>query len=197
MSSLISDTTNILKECLTVFTKDPTTGKGNFSVWSFFFYILFPLAIIAICVYKGYELDDEIRKSILPVLTLFMALVFQVIYIAADKFANRVDKKMNRGNGNSQCTIPRYEDVSNYLIRFGNYTRIFLRQLVLILLLSLFVIVNYMLQSVQIHLLTVFTSSLILASLYLWIILLLKAIVSIYTILMDDINEGQKSMNNN
>ena len=168
MSGLISDITRILKDCLSVFTKNPTTGKRNFSVWSFLFYILFPIAIVIASVYKGYELNGEIRNSILPVLTLFMALVFQVIYIAADKFAIRIDKRNRMSNGGSPNTAAyRFEDVRNYLIRFGNYTKLFVRQLVLILFLSLFVILNYMLQSANIHLVTVFTSALILASLYL------------------------------
>ena len=95
MSGLFFDLKRIIMECLTVFTRDPLSGKKNLSIWGMLCYIGIPLALGVYAVWSRYVLGDELRGAIVPILTLFMALVFQVIYIAGDKFANRVRSKVN------------------------------------------------------------------------------------------------------
>lgn len=186
----------IVRESLTVFTRDPLIGKRNLSIWGVLGYIVFPLALGAYAVWSRYVLGAEMRDSIVPILTLFMALVFQVIFIAGDKFANRVRNKVHESRGLAPEAegYAMHRDVKNYLQRFENYTKLFVRQLVLILLTSLLIIVCYILIHLEIRFVTIVLSSLIIVLLYIWILLMLKAIVSIYNLLMDDINEQHKQI---
>ena len=146
--------------------------------------------------WSKYVLGEEMRGSIVPILTLFMALVFQVIYIAGDKFANRVRNKVHESRefANGAEDYAMHQDVRNHLQRFENYTKLFIRQLVLILLTSLLIIVCYVLIHLDIRIVTIVLSSLIIVLLYIWILLMLKSIVSIYNLLMDDINEQHKQI---
>lgn len=191
MNGLFFELKKIVTESLTVFTRDPLSGKENLSIWGVMCYVGVPLALGAYAVWSRYILGDELRGSIVPILTLFMALVFQVIYIAGDKFANRVRSKVHESRELAKGTenLGLHQDVRNYLQRFENYTKLFIRQLVLILLTSLLIIVCYILIHLDIRILTIVLSSLIIVLLYIWILLMLKAIVSIYNLLMEDIQE--------
>lgn len=196
MSGLFFDLKRIIMECLTVFTRDPLSGKKNLSIWGMLCYIGIPLALGVYAVWSRYVLGDELRGAIVPILTLFMALVFQVIYIAGDKFANRVRSKVNECK--ELATEPEkyamHDDVKNYLQRLENYTRLFIRQLVLILFTSLLIIVCYILIHLNVRIITIVLSSFIIVLLYIWILLMLKAIASIYNLLMDDIKEQHKQI---
>ena len=196
MSGLFFELRKIVTESLTVFTHDPLSGKKNLSIWSVLCYVGIPLALGVYAVWSRYVLGDELRGSIVPILTLFMALVFQVIYIAGDKFANRVRSKVHESRELTKETenYAMHQDVKNYLQRFENYTKLFVRQLVLILLTSLLIIVCYILLHLDNRIVTIVLSSLIIVLLYIWILLMLKAIVSIYNLLMDDIQEQHKQI---
>ena len=194
MSGLFIELKRIIAECLTVFTRDPMTGKKNLSFLGVLCYFIIPLVLGAYAVWNRYVLGDELRGSIVPILTLFMALVFQVIYIAGDKFSNRVRNKVDESRklANDTVNYVMHQDVKNYLQRFENYTKLFVRQLILILLTSLLIIVCYILIHLDIRVLTIALSSLIIILLYIWILLMLKAVTSIYNLLMDDILEQHK-----
>lgn len=194
MNGLFIELKSIVTECLTVFTHNPMSGKNNFSTWGVVCYVVIPLVLGAYAVWNRYVLGVELRGSIVPILTLFMALVFQVIYIAGDKFANRVRGKVDESRklANDAVNYAMHKDVKNYLQRFENYTKLFVRQLVLILLASLLIIVCYILIHLDIRVLTIALSSLIIILLYIWILLMLKAVISIYNLLMDDILEQHK-----
>lgn len=191
MSGLFFELKKIVTESLTVFTRDPLSGKRNLSIWGLLCYVGIPLVLGAYAVWSRYVLGNELRGSIVPILTLFMALVFQVIYIAGDKFANRVRSKVHESRELAKGTenVGLHQDVRNYLQRFENYTKLFIRQLALILLTSLLIIVCYILIHLDVRILTIVLSSLIIVLLYIWILLMLKAIVSIYNLLMEDIQE--------
>ncbi len=195
MKGLFFDIKKMLSESLTVFTHNPMNGKRDISIWGVICYIIVPITIGIGAAYCRYVLGNDMRASIIPILTLFMALVFQVIYIAADKFAKRVNRKVKDNrleDGQNEAVL--HDDAKNYLLRFENYTKLFIRQLILILLISLLIIVCYILIHLDIRLLNVALSSLIIVLLYLWLLLMLKAIVSIYTLLMDDIKEQHKKI---
>ena len=196
MSGLFFELKKVVKESLTVFTRDPLSGKNNLSFWGILGYIIIPAILGVYAMWSRYVLGDGLRGSIVPILTLFIALVFQVIYIAGDKFANRVRSKVKEcrelSKGSEDVII--HQDVKNYLHRFENYTKMFIRQLVLILLTSLLIIVCYILIHLEIRILTIALSSLIIVLLYIWILLMLKAISSIYFLLMDDIQEQHKQV---
>lgn len=194
MNGLFFELKRILTECFSVFTRDPMTGRKNLTIWGILCYVCIPSALGVYAVLSRYVLGDELRGSIVPILTLFMALVFQVIYIAGDKFANRVKNKVEECRKLTKETeeVKMHQDVKNYLQRFENYTKLFVRQLVLILLTSLLIIVCYILIHLDIRVLTILLSSLIIILLYIWILLMLKAVTSIYNLLMDDIREQHK-----
>lgn len=191
MNGLFFELKKIVTESLTVFTRDPLSGKKILSTWGVLCYICIPIALGTYAVRNRFILGNEMRDSIVPILTLFMALVFQVIYIAGDKFANRVRSKVHESRELAKGTenFGLHQDVRNYLQRFENYTKLFVRQLVLILLTSLLIIVCYVLIHLDVCILTIVFSSLIIVLLYIWILLMLKAVVSIYNLLMEDIHD--------
>lgn len=197
MKGLFDDIGRILSESMTVFTHNPMDGKRDLSIWGIVGYVVLPLLLGGFLLYKGYGIGEELQKAILPILTLFVALVFQVIYIAADKFAKRVNDRIPKnGAQDENKDVSLHQDVKNYLVRLGNYTKLFIRQLVLILLISLLIILCYIIMLLNICVLQSVVSSVIIVSFYYWLLLMLKAVVSIYTLLMDDIREQHNLIRN-
>ena len=160
-------------------------------------YVLIPIGLFSVLWYYGFDIGDRLYSAVAGFLSLFIALVFQVIYIATDKFTTRYNDcwaecvRMSK-EGKEPAFM---EDVNNYLIRMGNYTRLFVRQMTFVLLLSIVIIIL----SVFEHLyhgcrVNIFLSSLMMALFYLWLVYLVHSIKSIYTLLMDDIDYRLKGL---
>lgn len=189
MKELYMGLRQIILESMTVFSKDAMTGGLSFSISNALGYLASPILIIIATNYADFSIGKTLNGSIIGVLSIFVVLAFQVVYIATDKFANRVSDKVKERTTSEGVIL--YEDEKNYLIRMRNYTIQFVRQLILLLLLSLFIILCSTLGlCFKNHLVQVVVSSLMLSSFYIWLILLLKMIVSIYKLQMDDVEQN-------
>ena len=160
-------------------------------------YVLIPIGLFAGLWYYGFDMGDGLYSAIVGFLSLFIALVFQVIYIATDKFTTRYnDCWAECVRSTKEGKEPVFmEDVGNYLIRMGNYTRLFVRQMTFVLLLSIVIIILAVLE----HLyhgcrVNIVLSSMMIALFYLWLVYMVHSIKSIYILLMDDIDYRMKML---
>jgi len=160
-------------------------------------YVFIPIGLFAGLWYYGFDMGDGLYSAIVGFLSLFIALIFQVIYIATDKFSLRYNDCWSECvRTTNEGKEPAFmEDVDNYLIRMGNYTRLFVRQMTFVLLLSIVIIILAVLE----HLyhgcrVNIVLSSMMIALFYLWLAYMVHSIKSIYTLLMDDIDYRMKGL---
>lgn len=187
----MSQLLRIIVESVSVFYKDAQTGRINWNAGRVVVYCLFPLLISVFSIMQGFVLGDGLNKAVVGFLSLFIVLAFQVIFIATDKFSVRVNEKImeRRGELGPNLPIVLYEDEKNYLKRMGNYTKQFVRVLFLVLLVCLLIMILSVIELFsEVSKVKIVCSAFILAYSYLWLILLLKLIVGIYKLLLDDIN---------
>jgi hypothetical protein len=172
---------------MTIFTKNTMTGKLSFNLYNGLCFIAIPLLIVIAVCYTEFTLGKTLNSSIIGILSIFIVLAFQVVFISTDKFVNRVSNKIKENT--TQEGLKLYEDERNYVIRIRNCTIQFVRQIVLLLFLSILIILNSFIGlCFSHHIIQVFISALMLSSFYIWLILLIKMIVSIYRLQMDDID---------
>lgn len=178
---------------MSIFTKDSLTGRLSFSIVDFMFYFMLPILIFIGTLYFDTPMDTGLNKSIVGFLTVFVALSFQVVYIANDKFTSKVKSKIKEKELSESGQVELYDDEKNYLRRIGNYTRQFVRQMILLILVSVLIILCSLLYiCIDSHLILVLLSAIMLPSFYIWILLLLKMVVSIYNLQMDDNKQHYK-----
>ena len=179
----------IIQECMTVFNKNAMTGRLSFDILNVIGYFIVPLLILIATCYFNFAIGSTLNGSILCILSIFVVLAFQVVYIATDKFVNRVSDKIKERTTPEGVKL--FEDERNCLIR--NYTILFVRQLILLLLFSLFIILCSTLGlCISIPIIQITISALMLSSFYIWLLILIKMIVSIYKLQMDDIEQNYK-----
>jgi hypothetical protein len=180
----------ILKESMSVFTRDALTGRLSFSLLDSFFYFMLPLLILISTFFFDLPINKALNEAIVGVLTIFVALSFQVVFIATDKFSSRI-AQLREKKHNEDEKVPVFDDEKNYLKRIGNYSRQFVRQLILLILFSVLIIIcSLALILIENHIVNVAVSSIMLPAFYIWLLLLLKMIVSIYNLQMDDIKQN-------
>ena len=191
MKELFIGLRQIIQESVTVFNKDAMTGRLSFCFIDVVGYCIIPILVFVATIYADFSIDKDLNKSIIGVLSIFVVLAFQVVYSATDKFTNRIIEKINESTTKEGLKL--YDDDKNYLIRMRNYTIQFVRQLVLLLLLSLIIILCSSLGfCFKCHFIQVTLSALILSAFYIWLVMLLKMIISIYKLQMDDIEHNYK-----
>lgn len=180
----------ILKEGMSVFTRDSLTGRFSFSLLDSFFYFMLPLLLFIGTFFFNLPINRALNGAIVSVLTIFVALSFQVVFIATDKFTSRI-AQLREKRRNEEENLQLFDDEKNYLKRFGNYSRQFIRQLILLMLFSVLIILcSLALIFFNNHIINVAVSSIMLPAFYIWLLLLLKMIVSIYNLQMDDIKQN-------
>lgn len=193
MKELYIGLKTILRDSMSIFTKDSLTGRLSFSIVDFMFYFMLPILIFIGTLYFDTPMDTDLNKSIVGFLTVFVALSFQVVYIANDKFTSKVKSKIKEKELSESGQVELYDDEKNYLRRIGNYTRQFVRQMILLILVSVLIILCSLLYiCIDSHLILVLLSAIMLPSFYIWILLLLKMVVSIYNLQMDDNKQHYK-----
>lgn len=193
MNELVRGLMAIVSDCMSIFSKDPRTGRLSFSFVDSFFYFMLPILIFIGTFYFNIPIGDNLNKAIVGVLTIFVVLSFQIIYIANDKFVSKVkyimDGKKEKDNGRKEL----YDDEKNYLKRIGNYTLQFVRQMVLLILISILIILSSLLLiCTGSHSISMIFSAIMLSLFYLWILLLLKMVVSIYNLQVDEIRQHNR-----
>ncbi len=193
MKELFKGLLQIIQDSMTVFNKDAMTGRLSFGFLDCIGYCIIPILIFVATIYADFAIDKTFNSSIIGVLSIFVVLAFQVVYIATDKFTNRVNDKIKERTTKEEVML--YDDDKNYMIRMRNYTIQFVRQLALLLLLSLFIILCSSLGlCLSSHIIQVSLSALILSTFYIWLVLLLKIIISIYKLQLDDIEHNYKKI---
>ena len=194
MKELYRGLKTILSDSMSIFTKDSITGRLSFSIVDSMFYFMLPILIFIGTFFFDIPINTGLNEAIVGVLTIFIVLSFQVVYIANDKFTSKVNRKMNEKEMSGISQVRLYDDEKNYLRRIGNYTRQFVRQMVLLILVSVLIILCSLFYIIctDRHLILLLLSAVMLSSFYIWILLLLKMVVSIYNLQMDDIKQHYK-----
>ena len=191
MKELVVGLKTIFSDSMSIFTRDSVTGRISLSVMNSMFYFVLPILIFIGTFFIDIPISKSLSEAIVGILAIFVVLSFQVIFIAADKFSLKVQNMIRQRTMEGIKTITLYEDEKNYLKRIGNYSRQFVRQLTLLIIISLIIIMcSLLLICFKYHILKIVVSSIMLPSFYLWILLLLKMIVSIYNLQMDDIKQN-------
>ena len=170
---------------------DAMTGRKEPWYKVAFNYVLIPLSVLGLLVWLRFDMTKDLHSAFVAFLSLFIALIFQVIYTAADKFTSRYnDCWAECARTANEGEEPNFEeDVNGYLIRIGNYTRLFVRQMTFVLILSAVIIILAVVESLyQGVWVNIVLSSMTIALFYLWLAYMLHSIKSIYTLLMDDID---------
>lgn len=84
--------------------------RSKFRVYSGFTFV--PIIICAITIWKEISFRDII-DTLLTVLSIFTALIFNVLFSVPDKLSQRIEKLKNKTDNSTK----------NYLVRFINFTR--------------------------------------------------------------------------
>lgn len=170
---------------------DAVTGRAKPWYEVVFGYLLVPIAIFGLLLWYRFDMSDGVHSAFVAFLSLFIALIFQVIYIATDKFTSRYNDCWDecvRTTKKGEKPVFK-EDVDGYLIRMGNYTRLFVRQMTFVLILSILIIILAVLENLYHGIrMNIVLSSMMIAFFYLWVLYMVHSIKSIYTLLMDDID---------
>lgn len=142
-----------------------------------FYLIILPFfASVIVGVYlslDNFNLPD-ISEILLASLSLFAALVFCVLFIIPDKFVQRMKRLEEKDDDAS----------NNYLIRFSNFTKIAMRQMLLFLffsiLLTLFLIIQKITKDISIFLICIFLFSIIVSLTFI-------TLSNVHTLLKDEL----------
>lgn len=160
-------------------------------------YIFIPIVIFGLLFLCRFDMSDGMHSAFVAFLSLFIALIFQVIYIATDKFTSRYNDCWTECvRTTKEGEIPEFkEDVECYLIRIGNYTRLFVRQMTFVLILSVVIILLSVVEDLYHGVrLNIVLSSMIMSFFYLWLVYMIHSVKSIYILLMDDIDFRMKKI---
>lgn len=195
MKELFAGLKLIFSDSWSIFTKDSITGRVAFSIIDSMFYFMLPIMIFIGTFIFDISISKDLSEAIVGVLAIFVVLSFQVVFVATEKFSSKVQNIIKQRSSESTETTILFDDEKNYLKRLGNYSRQFVRQLILLIIISLIIIIcSLLLICFRNHMLKIVVSSIMLPSFYLWILLLLKMIVSIYNLQMNDIKQNYHSI---
>ena len=123
----------------------------------------------------------DIIDILINCLSIFTALIFSALFIVPDKLSQRI-----------KCLQEKRDDSkNNYLIRFLNFSKIFVKQVSFIIVLCMVLIVLLILQKIQTCSILVFANSFLFTVLIMYLLLILS---NIYILLMDDIDKSAKDI---
>ena len=141
-------------------------------------FIIIPL-IVAIY-FKNRDMKNII-DILINCLSIFTALIFSALFIVPDKLSQRIKYLQEK----------RDDSKNNYLIRFLNFSKIFVKQVSFIIVLCMVLIVLLILQKIQTCSILVFANSFLFTVLIMYLLLILS---NIYILLMDDIDKSAKDI---
>lgn len=155
---------------------------------------LYMLLLVAFVVYLGvndFILSDDIISLLISTFSIFTALIFGVIFIAPDKFAQRVELyKSNQ----------KYEDVANYLTRYENFAKRFVNLLSLLIVLSIVILIVLAIEYIlkEVGTINIILSCCAVFMMISFVTLVLLLVLDIHTMLIDDIDKASryKSLSN-
>lgn len=155
---------------------------------------LYMLLLVVFVVYLGvndFILSDDIISLLISTFSIFTALIFGVIFIAPDKFAQRVELyKSNQ----------KYEDVANYLTRYENFAKRFVNLLSLLIVLSIVILIVLAIEYIlkEVGTINIILSCCAVFMMISFVTLVLLLVLDIHTMLIDDIDKASryKSLSN-
>ena len=153
-------------------------GKKNSTIKICIFFIVIPF-IVAIY-FKDKDMKGII-DALLSCLSIFAALIFSVLFIVPDKLSQRIKYLQEKKD----------DGTHNYLIRFLNFSRIFVKQVSFIIILCIVLIILLIVQKIHSDAILIFTNSLLFTVLIMYLFLILS---NIYILLMDDIDKSAKDI---
>ena len=149
-------------------------------------YVFFLMGVIAYSGYNKVILSNDSISLLISTFSIFTALIFGVIFIAPDKFSQRVELYKR---------LLKFEDINNYLIRYERFSRKFVNQLSLLIILSITILllltITYILKYNS--LIGIILSCCVIFLIVNFVCLLLMLICDIYTMLIDDIENSSNN----
>lgn len=160
---------------LCLFESNNGVVKNSFGSWLTFLGL--PLIIGLGCLYCSIS-AKAISNDILTTLSIFLAIALGVIFIVPDKLAKKVADNLSEN-----------ESRINYLGRYKNFCKLFIRRLTFVLVLSvLLIIISVILQMISSPI-EFFISAVVFMMFTLAILSILKLIIDIYGFLIEEINK--------
>lgn len=153
--------------------------KSTIFIWL----VLFPIIVAAAQIWADKCMNGSTLDTILTVLSIFTSLLFGVIFIAPEKLSSRLEKYKNDSG----------DAISNYLVRFRNFTNLFVNRLSFVITLCLILIVMLamllIIPSIY-HTVILVINAVSVISFYYIIFTLFLLLVDIHSLLIDDINQA-------
>ena len=151
--------------------------KKPFPIYLWF--VIIPSILLGLSIGLKLSISNDSINLIVTVLGIFTALIFGSLFIAPDKFNQRIilykDKIIDK-------------PTKNYLKRFEFFAEIFVEQISLIIVVSIFVIIILLLTNlINSAIIKVILSSVSFALSFIFIMLLFVLLSNIYILLKDDI----------
>lgn len=140
------------------------------------YFVIIPLSIASYVIIKDID-TNSIIDTLLTCLSIFTALIFSVIFTVPDKLSKRISDLQNRKN----------EDTYNYLIRFYNFSKLFVQQIAFVIVLCLLLISLLLVQKISNIEFVKFINSILFIVLIMYILQILS---NIYILLNDDIDNS-------
>lgn len=139
------------------------------------FFVIIPIAfsLISLKVDKLYEIVD----TLLTCLSIFTALIFTVLFIVPDKLTDRIKILKEKDD----------DATHDYLIRFYNFTKSFVKQISFVIVLSLALIILLIMQKLYTCDILTFINSSLFVTLIFYVLIILS---NMYILLMDDIERN-------
>lgn len=166
----------IVKDCFTAFSHD-LDGNSIPKKKRRTLFIIHPLIVCGLygCyIFLCTEKDSGISDILMGALGLFSALVFCVLFIIPDKFFQRYDKYKDKEE----------EAFKNYLIRFKNFSKLAIKQMILflfcVILLSVCIVVYEVTDCVIISFIDIYLFAIVVS-------LTLITLQNVYILLKDEI----------
>jgi len=138
------------------------------------FFIVVPI-IVSIYV-KGKNLKGTI-DTLLTCLSIFTTLTFSILFTVPDKLSQRIKDLQDKKD----------EGTHNYLIRFLNFSRSFVKQVAFIIVLCLILIILLIIQKIDGNIFIIIINSILFTILIMYIFTILS---NIYILLIDDIDKS-------
>lgn len=160
---------------LSLFESNNGVVKTGISYWLTFIGI--PIAIGIGCFLCSVS-AKTIANDILTTLSIFLAIALGVIFIVPDKLAKKVESNFSEN-----------ESRINYLARYKNFCKLFIRRLTFVLVLSVFLIIISILLQMFPKDIEILASAIVFMMFTLAILSILKLVIDIYGFLMEEINK--------
>lgn len=160
---------------LSLFESNNGIVKNNVGSWLTFVGV--PLAIGCGCLFWSIS-AKAISNDILTTLSIFLAIALGVIFIVPDKLVKKVEGNLSDN-----------ESKINYLGRYKNFCKLFIRRLTFVLVLSVFLIIISVLLQMIPPVVDIYISAVVFMMFTLAILSILKLVIDIYGFLMEEINK--------